>query len=434
VSGNLIPNVNTSQTSSFNLGQPNAIWKALYVATKSIHFMDDVGNEVANISVERRGNTPFINTGDVISYDSIQNIYAGIVAEAATGLVLLGDYNRILANPVSLTMDQNIGTLYMEGSASGASGLQVDFQNDVRPVVSLGDFNKAGNSTSLILNDVSKTITTSGSFIISGSLDVSKGITGSLQGVATTASYVLQAVSASFATTASYAANISSYNVTQSFSNSSTWTFNHNLGYKSVIVQAYDSSDAQIIPQNIVLTNANTATITFPTNETGYAVATVGGTLALATSSFAQNAVTASFVTPYEGAWTSYTPVWTANSSNPVIGNGTLEGWYKVIGKTCFVRGNIVMGTTTTFGSGEWYVSMPFTASHADAILMTANLLDNGSAWYNATVNGARAGFNYKAPLQYQAVGGTANDVNATSPFTWASTDRFLWNGSYEIA
>jgi hypothetical protein len=133
-------------------------------------------------------------------------------------------------------------------------------------------------------------------------------------------------------------------------------------------------------------------------------------------------------------AWTSYTPVWTAASVNPVINNGTIEGWYKLVGKTCFVRGNIAMGSTTTFGSGEWYISMPFTASHADAILMTANLLDNTTAWYNAVVNGARAGFNYKAPLQYQAVGGTANDVNATQPFTWASSDRFIWNGSFEIA
>jgi hypothetical protein len=133
-------------------------------------------------------------------------------------------------------------------------------------------------------------------------------------------------------------------------------------------------------------------------------------------------------------AWTSYTPVWTAASSNPSIGNGTIEGYYKVIGKTCFVRGNIAMGSTTTFGSGEWYVSMPFTASNADAILMTAQLLDNGTAWYNATINGARAGFNYKTAIQYQATGGTANDVNATQPFTWTTSDRFLWNGSFEIA
>jgi hypothetical protein len=133
-------------------------------------------------------------------------------------------------------------------------------------------------------------------------------------------------------------------------------------------------------------------------------------------------------------SWTAYTPQWTAASVNPAIGNGTLEGWYKVIGKTCFVRGNIVMGSTTTFGTGEWYVSMPFTASHADAILMTANLLDNGSAWYNATLNGARAGFNFKTAIQYQSTGGTALDVRSNQPFTWANTDRFIWNGSFEIA
>ncbi len=134
-------------------------------------------------------------------------------------------------------------------------------------------------------------------------------------------------------------------------------------------------------------------------------------------------------------AWTSYTPTWTAGTTNPSIGNGTIEGYYKVIGKTCFVRGNIVMGSTTTFGSGEWYVSMPFTASHADAILMTVNLLDNGLAWYNATLNGARAGFNTKAPMQYQNTSnGTADSVTPTQPFTWTTSDRFIWNGSYEIA
>jgi hypothetical protein len=155
------------------------------------------------------------------------------------------------------------------------------------------------------------------------------------------------------------------------------------------------------------------------------------------TASWATSAATASSVngaTINNTAWTSYTPVWTAASVNPVIGNGTITGQYKVIGKTCFVRGNVAMGSTTTFGTGEWYISMPFTASHADAILMTANLLDNGTAWYNATVNGARAGFNYKTAIQYQAVGGTANDINATQPFTWANSDRFLWNGSFEIA
>jgi hypothetical protein len=133
-------------------------------------------------------------------------------------------------------------------------------------------------------------------------------------------------------------------------------------------------------------------------------------------------------------AWTSYTPSWTAASVNPVIGNGTITGQYKVIGKTCFVRGNIVMGSTTTFGSGEWYVSMPFTASNADAILLNANVLDNSTAWYNALIAGARAGFNFKSAIQYQNTGGTTDSLSPSTPFTWTNGDRFLWNGSYEIA
>ena len=92
------------------------------------------------------------------------------------------------------------------------------------------------------------------------------------------------------------------------------------------------------------------------------------------------------------------------------------------------------MGSTTTFGTGEWYVSMPFTASHADGILMSATLLDNSTAWYNGILNGARAGFNHKSAIQYQVVGGTADSVNPTAPFTWTTGDRFIWNGSYEIA
>lgn len=405
-----------------------------------------------------------------------------------------------------------------------------------------------------------------GSARVTGSLIVSGGITGSLFG---TASYALTAsavsvsnepspfipqvryltyvyntgsnqslittgslsynhltntifATASQALTASYALNAGSSNsgsnVTASFTNSSTWTFTHNLNSRYPIIQTLDSNFNQIVPQNITLTDVNTATITFPVAISGYAIASLGGSnitqinntassvfattgsntfvgnqtfsgslipagpytnntssydLGSATATWrdlyvsngsikmisgsnsasiqfnggavtfsgasvtlpaSSTVPTASYVTPYEGAWIPYTPSWTAASSNPSIGNGTLEGWYKVIGKTCFVRGNIVMGLTTTFGSGEWYVSMPFTASHADAILMTVNLLDNGAAWYNAVLNGARAGFNYKAPMQYQGGAGTALDVNATQPFTWTNSDRFLWNGSYEIA
>ena len=55
----------------------------------------------------------------------------------------------------------------------------------------------------------SGSLSTSGSLTVTGSLNATNGITGSFQGVATTASYVLNAVSSSFATTASYAVSAS---------------------------------------------------------------------------------------------------------------------------------------------------------------------------------------------------------------------------------
>jgi hypothetical protein len=67
-------------------------------------------------------------------------------------------------------------------------------------------------------------------------------------------------------------------NFTASFNNESTWTINHNLDYKYVLVQIFDSSDNQIIPEEITLVNNNTAQATFNSGVSGKAVVTVGGT------------------------------------------------------------------------------------------------------------------------------------------------------------
>jgi hypothetical protein len=78
--------------------------------------------------------------------------------------------------------------------------------------------------------------------------------------------------------TASVALNLlNSDSVSSSFNNSPTWTFNHNLGSKPVLIQTYNNSFNQILPQTIVLSNLNTATITFPVSSSGYAIATRSG-------------------------------------------------------------------------------------------------------------------------------------------------------------
>lgn len=66
-------------------------------------------------------------------------------------------------------------------------------------------------------------------------------------------------------------------NATGSFTTQSVWTFNHNLNNKYVLVQTYDTNWNQIIPETITLTDTNTTTISFPTSESGYAIAMLGG-------------------------------------------------------------------------------------------------------------------------------------------------------------
>jgi len=97
---------------------------------------------------------------------------------------------------------------------------------------------------------------------------------------ATTASYATYAATAGTAISASYAATASYVDLgtsaTGSFTAATTWTFTHNLNKQPVVVQTYDTNWEEIIPGKIDLTDANTATITFPVAVAGYAVASLG--------------------------------------------------------------------------------------------------------------------------------------------------------------
>jgi hypothetical protein len=62
------------------------------------------------------------------------------------------------------------------------------------------------------------------------------------------------------------------------------------------------------------------------------------------------------------GAWTTYTPTWTASTTNPTIGNGTLQGRYIELGSAVFGEVRIVAGSTTSRGSGTYAISLPFSS------------------------------------------------------------------------
>ena len=51
-----------------------------------------------------------------------------------------------------------------------------------------------------------------------------------------------------------------------------TWTVNHNLGYSSFIIEAYDSSNSRIYPKTLTMSSTNKAVLTFETETSGFVV------------------------------------------------------------------------------------------------------------------------------------------------------------------
>ena len=128
------------------------------------------------------------------------------------------------------------------------------------------------------------------------------------------------------------------------------------------------------------------------------------------------------------GAWQSYTPTWTAGTTNPSIGNGTLSGRYIQIGKLVYCQFTMRAGSTTTFGSGIWRFSYPVAPNTTYANLYQVGsiyALDNGAADYN--------GITQYAGATYMGLIISGNWVSATAPFTWANGDVLEVNVIYEV-
>jgi hypothetical protein len=131
-------------------------------------------------------------------------------------------------------------------------------------------------------------------------------------------------------------------------------------------------------------------------------------------------------------AWTTYNPSWTASVTNPVIGNGTITGRYKQIGKTVFVVVKISMGTSTTYGSGIWRISLPVNAFATYSAILPTTFLDDGINWFQGTSYTEYGGStSYVTPVLDRGTTGSAA-VDFATPFTWGASDALTFSGSYE--
>jgi hypothetical protein len=99
----------------------------------------------------------------------------------------------------------------------------------------------------------------------------------------------------------------------QYFTTANTWSFDHALGDKYVMVQAFDDSFEMVIPTSIILSTTASATILFDSASSGYALATIGGDLPTISASYAGYVLTVDSASPYSASWAPISSVPTAS-------------------------------------------------------------------------------------------------------------------------
>lgn len=135
--------------------------------------------------------------------------------------------------------------------------------------------------------------------------------------------------------------------------------------------------------------------------------------------------------------WTSYTPQWTASTTNPSIGNGTISGKYRYASLQVIELAVIIRpGSTTTFGSGQYRISLPVTAPAGapdpfiSAIGLHGGALYEYIGWANTVSAPATFVSMYQRNINTQVnVGSWTN----ASPVAFANGHSFTMFGSYFV-
>lgn len=121
----------------------------------------------------------------------------------------------------------------------------------------------------------------------------------------------------------------------------------------------------------------------------------------------------------------SYTPTFTAVTTNPAVGNGTLAGSYSRSGRTITATFSLIGGSTTTWGSGAFRLGLPIAIKAATGVQKLGS-----SLLVDASTGDRFAGVTYGSPGNaYMNVEATNVTTQATGqassgwPFTFTNGD-----------
>lgn len=166
------------------------------------------------------------------------------------------------------------------------------------------------------------------------------------------------------------------------------------------------------------------------------AVYSGGNTVVTITGGSDYTLVNAAITSPYYSyvltppgfpGWFNYTVAWTSTGTAPALGDGTLSGRFSLQGTTCVTIIRLVMGSTTTYGTGGWRFSTPIPAKSGWSAIGGIKAYDAGTAMHLVGM------YVYNVNLFSSYVSGTAAALSVSTPFSWAASDIMDATITYEI-
>jgi hypothetical protein len=136
------------------------------------------------------------------------------------------------------------------------------------------------------------------------------------------------------------------------------------------------------------------------------------------------------------GEWQTWTPTWSCYSgAAPVLGNGTINARYTLVGKTCFYTIRLTYGSTSTPGANYWAFTLPFPTNTVDiAGSVTARQGSGATQWMGQVIPGSfYFGIaNSIGAIMHSTSTTSDNFLGVGMPFTWTTSDALWINGFYE--
>lgn len=134
------------------------------------------------------------------------------------------------------------------------------------------------------------------------------------------------------------------------------------------------------------------------------------------------------------GEWTSYTPTWTAGTTNPTLGNGTLIGRYSRVGRMITFHINLTIGSTTNLGSGSYAWALPVPVTSVDVHFVGNAHIIAGGPRYGGQCLMSTTGTTTAAYFPITSSNTNLQVVNPTNPASLASGHQVRLTGTYEAA